>query len=151
MQHSPNMTLATTILPPFHLLLYSTLLGTQLYQSFIVTKIAHGALPIPSFTSLQKRLFPAYFRTTALLALGTVVTWPNWKTGEVFRWKLPFKEGKGWEVGLLGAMVVMAGINWAWLGEAVRGVMIERIHQGMLLLHLLLILPLSWILVFFCR
>lgn len=26
--------------------------------------------------------------------------------------------------------MVMAGINWAWLGEAVRGVMVERIHQG---------------------
>jgi hypothetical protein len=129
----PKMALAPTILSPIHLLLYSTLLGTQLYQSFIVTKVTHRALPISSFTSLQKKLFPAYFRTTALLALGTFITWPHWKTGEVFRGRLTFKEGKGWEIGLLGTMVVMAGINWAWLGEAVRRVMVERVHQGMLL------------------
>lgn len=30
---------------------------------------------------------------------------------------------------------MMAGINWAWLGEAVRGVMVERIHQGWLLIY----------------
>lgn len=79
-----------------------------------------------------------------------MVTWPNWKTGEVFKGKLPFKEGRGWEVGLLGVVVVMAGINWAWLGKAVRGVMIERVHQG-IFLHLLLIPPLSSNLTLFCR
>jgi hypothetical protein len=128
------MTFTSTILPPVHLLLYSTLLGTQLYQSFIVTKITHRALPISAFTSLQRKLFPAYFRTTALLAIGTIVAWPHWKTGEAFRGRMAWKEGKGWELGLLGTMVVMAGINWAWLGEAVRDVMVERIHQGEFLL-----------------
>jgi hypothetical protein len=128
------MTFTSTILPPIHLLLYSTLLGTQLYQSFIVTKITHRALPISSFTTLQKKLFPAYFRTTALLALGTIVAWPHWKTGDAFRGRLAWKEGRGWEVALLGTMVVMVGINWGWLGEAVRGVMVERVHQGEMLI-----------------
>ncbi|OTA89068.1 hypothetical protein M434DRAFT_23514 [Hypoxylon sp. CO27-5] len=58
-------------LAPLHLLSYSTLLGTELYQSFVVTKICYQALPRSAFNTLQKRVFPIYFRSQALLLLLT--------------------------------------------------------------------------------
>ena len=39
------------IATPCHLLCFSTLLGTQLYQSFIIVKVAFRALPRPAFIS----------------------------------------------------------------------------------------------------
>ncbi|SPQ26472.1 3bfbf0cb-2ea7-4c18-931f-236460dde96c [Thermothielavioides terrestris] len=50
-------------LAPFHLLLYSTLLGTELYQTFVNTKVCYVTLPRSAFTTLQKRIFPIYFRS----------------------------------------------------------------------------------------
>ncbi|KAF2677448.1 hypothetical protein K458DRAFT_481360 [Lentithecium fluviatile CBS 122367] len=70
------MPLLPTVLAPLHLLTYSTLLGTQLYQSFVMVKIAHTALPYDSFTTLQKRVFPVYFRSQSLLLLLTAATFP---------------------------------------------------------------------------
>ena len=71
------MPFATSILTPLHLLAYSTLLGTQLYQSFVMVKIAHRALPYDGFTTLQKSVFPVYFRSQTLLVLLTAATFPN--------------------------------------------------------------------------
>ncbi|KAK4443491.1 hypothetical protein QBC34DRAFT_310905 [Podospora aff. communis PSN243] len=60
-----------------HLLSYSTLLGTSLYQSFILTKLAYRSLPRSSFISLQKAVFPVYFRLqTGLLILSAVTVPP---------------------------------------------------------------------------
>jgi hypothetical protein len=65
-----------TILAPLHLLVYSTLLGTQLYQSFVMVKVSYQALPYDAFTMLQKRVFPIYFRGQSLLLLLASVTFP---------------------------------------------------------------------------
>lgn len=61
---------------PVHLLSFSTLLGTQLYQTFIITKICYKMLPRPAFIRLQSNLFPAYFRIQTSLVLLTAVTFP---------------------------------------------------------------------------
>ncbi|KAK4213902.1 hypothetical protein QBC37DRAFT_315467 [Rhypophila decipiens] len=61
---------------PYHLLFYSTLLGSALYQSFVMTKVAYLALPRSSFTTLQKKIFPLYFRGQAILLVLTTVTFP---------------------------------------------------------------------------
>lgn len=65
-----------TLLPRFHLLFYSTLLGTSLFQTFVITKISFQALPRPAFITLQKRLFPVYFRAQTLLLVLTAATLP---------------------------------------------------------------------------
>ncbi|KAL4866019.1 hypothetical protein BDV12DRAFT_199568 [Aspergillus spectabilis] len=62
---------------PYHLLSYGTLLGTEIYQSFILTKVAFQSLPSREFLLLQKRLFPVYFRTQVGLAFLTAVTRPR--------------------------------------------------------------------------
>src|SRR4051812_1648128 len=63
-------------LAPFHLLAYSTLLGAQLYQSFIMTKIAHQILPRSLFTTFQKRVFPICFQGQSLLLVLAAITVP---------------------------------------------------------------------------
>ncbi len=54
------------ILPRLHLLFYATLLGAELFQTFILTKVSFHALPRSAFITLQKRLFPVYFRAQTL-------------------------------------------------------------------------------------
>ncbi|GAB1316419.1 hypothetical protein MFIFM68171_06629 [Madurella fahalii] len=63
-------------LAPFHLLLYSTLLGTEMFQTFVNTKVCFDALPRSAFTTLQKRIFPVYFRGQTVLLLLSAVTFP---------------------------------------------------------------------------
>ncbi|KAL2148991.1 hypothetical protein VTH82DRAFT_1677 [Thermothelomyces myriococcoides] len=61
---------------PYHLLLYSALLGTELFQTFVNTKVCFLALPRSAFTSLQKRLFPIYFATQTVLVVLSALTFP---------------------------------------------------------------------------
>ncbi|KAK4096808.1 hypothetical protein N658DRAFT_479975 [Parathielavia hyrcaniae] len=75
-------TLATLFSPlltnpaSYHLLSYSTLLGTSFYQTFINTKICYLALPRSAFTALQKRIFPVYFACQATLLVLSALTFP---------------------------------------------------------------------------
>lgn len=65
------------MLAPLHLLSFSTLLGTQIWQSFAVTKIAFQSLPRSAFTTLNKRIFRAYFLGQSILVLITAITAPS--------------------------------------------------------------------------
>ncbi len=111
-----------SLLAPLHLLSFSALLGTQLYQTFIVTKICYVSLPPSAFTTLQKRLFPIYFRSQSLLLLLTVVTIPSQGPLTLIAHKaawIPF-----------AVAGVTATLNWWVYGPRTRQIMIERIHQG---------------------
>ncbi|KAI1419614.1 hypothetical protein F5Y12DRAFT_788910 [Xylaria sp. FL1777] len=110
-----------SFLAPIHLLSFSTLLGTQLYQTFVVTKICYVSLPRSAFTTLQKRLFPIYFRSQSLLLLLTVATIPS-------RGPLTLIANKtAWIPFAIAAMT--ATLNWWVYGPRTRRIMIERIHQ----------------------
>lgn len=65
-----------TNLAPYHLLLYSTLLGTEIYQTFIMTKLSYKALPKSGFRTLQKQVFPVYFTLQTSLLFLTALTFP---------------------------------------------------------------------------
>ncbi|KAI0150119.1 hypothetical protein F4776DRAFT_193092 [Hypoxylon sp. NC0597] len=108
-------------LAPLHLLSYSTLLGTELYQSFVMTKICHQVLPRSAFTTLQQRVFPLYFRSQALLLLLTAATIPphGYFTLQESRsnW-IPF-----------AVAGVTALLNLMIYGPRTRQIMIDRIHQ----------------------
>ncbi|KAI1413085.1 hypothetical protein F5Y13DRAFT_189447 [Hypoxylon sp. FL1857] len=108
-------------LAPLHLLSYSALLGTELYQTFVMTKVCYQALPRSAFTTLQKRVFPIYFRSQTLLLLLAAATIPphgpltlqatksNW---------IPFA--------IAGATALL---NLMIYGPRTRQIMIDRIHQ----------------------
>ncbi|RMJ28789.1 hypothetical protein PHISP_00336 [Aspergillus sp. HF37] len=76
---------AATTLLPYHLLSYGALLGSELYQTFINTKICFRALPMREFLVLQKCLFPAYFRTQLGLVALTAATRPPAGIGSFVR------------------------------------------------------------------
>jgi hypothetical protein len=125
MSFSESMDTVFAFLPglaPFHLFAFSTLLGTQLYQSFVMTKVCFQALPRPAFTTLQKRIFPIYFRGQSLLLVLTAVTFPA-------RSLLSLAQHKGNWVPFVVAGVT-AALNLVVYGPRTQQVMIERIHQG---------------------
>lgn len=111
------------LLAPFHLLAYSALLGTQLYQSFVMVKIAHRTLPRDAFYSLQKRVFPVYFRTQSLLLLLTAATLPP--TGPI-----SLVQQKGDWIPVIVAGITSA-LNLAMYGPRTSRFMMLRKHQGM--------------------
>ncbi|KAK4233132.1 hypothetical protein C8A03DRAFT_19725 [Achaetomium macrosporum] len=108
-------------LAPYHLLFYSTLLGTELYQTFLNTKVCYLALPRSAFTTLQKRLFPIYFRGQTILLLLTAVTFPPHGVFSLVKHKadwLPFT--------LAG---VTAVLNLVVYGPRTQKAMVDCIHQ----------------------
>lgn len=63
-------------LAPCHFLLFSTLFGMEVYQTFVVTKLNFKVLPMSAFRVLQKQAFPVYFRIQAALLFLTAITFP---------------------------------------------------------------------------
>ncbi|KAH7378335.1 hypothetical protein BKA66DRAFT_560704 [Pyrenochaeta sp. MPI-SDFR-AT-0127] len=109
-------------LAPIHLLAFSTLLGTELYQSFVMTKLAYQALPRSAFTSLQKTVFPVYFRSQSLLLLLVSATVPPHGPMSMIN-----DRGNWSSFGVAG---VTAGLNLLVYGPKTKNLMIERIHQA---------------------
>ncbi|KAI1475727.1 hypothetical protein K445DRAFT_53934 [Daldinia sp. EC12] len=110
-----------SFLAPIHLLSYSTLLGMELYQSFVMTKVCYQELPRSAFTTLQKRVFPIYFRGQTFLLLLTAATIPPYGP-------LTLQSSKGnWIPFAIAG--VMALLNLMLYGPRTRQVMIDRIHQ----------------------
>ena len=87
-----------------------------------MTKICFHALPMPQFTTLQKRVFPAYFKIQVGLAALTVVTHPPMSVVSLLHWW-------GDYVPLAVAFGISA-LNMLVYGPRTQAVMIERIHQG---------------------
>ncbi|OAX83858.1 hypothetical protein ACJ72_01788 [Emergomyces africanus] len=69
-----------SLLAPFHILSYGTLLGTQAYQTFVGGIIAFKTLPRPQFSTLQASIIPVYFSLQAALPLVVAITYPGEKT-----------------------------------------------------------------------
>ncbi|KAI1383938.1 uncharacterized protein F4822DRAFT_56018 [Hypoxylon trugodes] len=110
-----------SFLAPLHLLSYSALLGTELYQTFIVTKVCYQELPRSAFTTLQKRIFPLYFRGQSLLLLLTAATIPPYGP-----FTLQASKGNWIPFVIAG---VTALLNLTVYGPRTRKIMIDRIHQ----------------------
>lgn len=119
-------TVAATM-APFHLFAYSTLLGTELYQSFVITKLAYQALPRSAFMNLQKRVFPIYFRSqTLLLGLVALTLPPGGPTSSLSSKSTSITFAVAGGTALLNLLIY---------GPRSQKLMIKRIHQGVLLLR----------------
>jgi hypothetical protein len=116
------LSINTTILAPIHLLAYSSLVGTQLYQTFVMTKVSYQALPRSAFTTLQKRLFPFYFQSQSLLLLCVAAT-------ALPRGPISLLEAKTSWISFLVAGAT-AALNMLVYGPRTKDMMVERIHQG---------------------
>ncbi|KAI1100827.1 hypothetical protein F4804DRAFT_344434 [Jackrogersella minutella] len=110
-----------SFLAPLHLLSYSTLLGTELYQSFVMVKVCHQALPRSAFTTLQKRVFPIYFCGQTVLLLLTAATIPPYGP-------LTLQASKSnWMPFTIAGVTAL--LNLMIYGPRTRQIMIDRIHQ----------------------
>ena len=116
------MPLLLSLLPPLHLLTYSTLLGTQLYQTFLLNNLTYRTLPRPFFTALQRRLFPIYFRAQLLLVCVVALSLPPRGLRSAVQ--------DAHACGVLGLAGVIAAANWAVYGPRMDGVVARRMQMG---------------------
>ncbi|PKY03804.1 hypothetical protein P168DRAFT_327843 [Aspergillus campestris IBT 28561] len=94
-----------TNLLPYHLLSYGALLGTELFQSFVNTKVCYRALPMREFLALQKQIFPAYFKCQVGLVILTAVSRPPRSILSL-----------GWDTVPLAIVGVTGALNWFVFG-----------------------------------
>ncbi|GFF35060.1 hypothetical protein IFM51744_04287 [Aspergillus udagawae] len=109
---------------PYHLLSYGALLGTELFQSFVNTKVCYQALPMKEFLALQKRIFPAYFRCQVGLVVLTAATRPPYSI-------LSFSQHI-WDSVPLIVVGVTGALNWLVFGpRATKTAFIRRaLHES---------------------
>ncbi|KAK5136406.1 hypothetical protein LTR08_003532 [Meristemomyces frigidus] len=122
----------------YHILTYGTLLGSNLFQTFMNGPIAFTALPRAQFSTLQQAIFPPYFVLQTALPLVLALTWPGERAaslgGMVARTSAGYRglmeEGNVWTA--LVPVAIMCGtslLNLVVLGPATTKVMRERKHQ----------------------
>ncbi|KAN0102118.1 protein of unknown function (DUF4149) domain containing protein [Hyaloscypha variabilis] len=110
-----------TSLGSYHLIAWGSLLGTELYQSFVMTKLCYIHLPRPQFTILQKRVFPVYFNIQTGLVVTTALTYPPGSVLGLAK-NIP-------DVGLLGVIFGLSLLNKFVYGPRTSQAMVERAHQ----------------------
>ncbi|KAE8440914.1 hypothetical protein EG329_006335 [Mollisiaceae sp. DMI_Dod_QoI] len=110
-----------TSLGSYHLIAWGSLLGTELYQSFVMTKLCYIHLPRPQFTTLQKRVFPVYFNIQTGLVVATALTYPP---GSVLSLATNIPDAV-----LLGVIFGLSLLNKFVYGPRTSQVMVERAHQ----------------------
>ncbi|EAW11518.1 DUF4149 domain-containing protein [Aspergillus clavatus NRRL 1] len=59
---------------PYHILSYGTLLGVQVFQTFVSGIVAFRVLPRPQFSALQTATFPVYFSLQSALPVVVALT-----------------------------------------------------------------------------
>jgi len=124
---------------PYHILSYGTLLGTQVFHTFINATASFKVLERPQFAILQRALFPAYFgiqtvvpailaltysgRQTILGALEGSLQVPRGLSGVLH-------ESNRWTVlAPLATMFVTGLVNWTYLLPETNKVTAKRRQQ----------------------
>ncbi|KAJ4269908.1 hypothetical protein NW762_001577 [Fusarium torreyae] len=116
------MAIVATLLAPVHLLSFSALLGSQLYQTFVVTKVAFKRLPRTPYVNFQKHIFPIFFHGQALLLFLTAVTLPPYGPLSLIEHKadwVPF-----------AVSGVISTLNLTVFGPRTKKLMLDRVEQG---------------------
>lgn len=115
---------------------YGTLLGTEVFQSFIAGVQAYRVLPRPQFATLQSALFPIYFSMQTALPIVMAITYPGERSA-VGNTNIGLS-GVLAEVNRFGVLLPLVTIfatsaaNLAIIGPATTKCMRERKHQGKL-------------------
>src|SRR2546430_11583455 len=125
MGYEQNFISTLANLAPYHLLGFGALLGTEIYQTFFMTKVCFRALPMSAFTTLQKKVFPIYFSLQGFLVAFTIATYPPYGIASLSNSLI--------DLSILSFAGVMSLLNIVWYGPRTTSAMIERIHQGTVL------------------
>jgi hypothetical protein len=131
---------------PYHILAYGTLLGTEVFQSFIAGVQAYRVLPRPQFSTLQSALFPIYFSMQTTLPVVLALTFPGSTHGtqissttSTTSWGVShtagglagiFEPTNRWPVLIpLATIFITSLVNLVYVGPTTTKVMKERKHQ----------------------
>ncbi|KAK5074009.1 hypothetical protein LTS08_008053 [Lithohypha guttulata] len=118
---------------PYHIISYGTLLGSEMFQSFIAGIIAFRALPRPQFATLQSALFPIYFGMQTALPLLMALTYPAERTAIGMSQSSisgVLEEGHRLHVATPLFLTLLCGAaNMLFIGPATTKCMKERKHQ----------------------
>ncbi|KAJ5888426.1 hypothetical protein N7495_008467, partial [Penicillium taxi] len=113
---------------PFHILSYGTLLGTQVFQSFVAGIVAFRTLPRPQFANLQAAIFPIYFNLQA--ALPVIVALTATRHGDALGFSgLIAPENRYTTLLPMAAVAITGLINQVFLRPLTIKIMRERKHQ----------------------
>ncbi|KAI5309652.1 hypothetical protein KEM55_002737 [Ascosphaera atra] len=69
-----------SMLAPAHILSYGTLLGSQVFNTFVSSIVSYKTLEKPTFGKLQGQMFPIYFKMQAALPVVVALTYPGVRT-----------------------------------------------------------------------
>ncbi|EFX02826.1 hypothetical protein CMQ_2755 [Grosmannia clavigera kw1407] len=109
----------------YHLLSWGTLIGTQLYQTFVMTKLAYVYLPRPQFMSLQKKAFPVPFGVALALSLTTALTYPAGSVVGLMATGSPNRR----DLFFLSVSLGMSLLNLLVFGPRTISALVQRNHQ----------------------
>ncbi|KAH6654349.1 hypothetical protein BKA67DRAFT_564819 [Truncatella angustata] len=100
---------------PYHIISYGTLLGTQVFHSFINATAAFRTLERPAFAILQRALFPWYFGIQTIMPVALALTYPGSRIAASGIQGALLNEANRWDVAVpLATMFVTGLINWAY-------------------------------------
>ncbi|RYO82414.1 hypothetical protein DL764_009614 [Monosporascus ibericus] len=119
---------------PYHILSYGTLLGTQVFHTFINATTSLRVLERPQFGILQRNLFPWYFGIQTVMPVVLAVTYPGNRTllgafadrglagalGAANRWTV---------LAPLATACVTGLVNWVYLLPETNKVVVRRSLQ----------------------
>ncbi|KAI1374545.1 hypothetical protein F4677DRAFT_425379 [Hypoxylon crocopeplum] len=99
-------------LAPYHVLSYGTLLGTQVFHTFINSVASFKVLERPQFAILQRAVFPSYFGIQAAVPVVLALTYPGSKSafGASSGLAGVFHESNRWGVLLPLGTIFVAGL-----------------------------------------
>lgn len=112
---------------------YGTLLGSEVFQTFVGGIVAYKALSRPQFSVLQQKIFPVYFGMQTLLPVLMALTYPYaTSTSLNFTQSLgsilePTNRSEGFIP--IAVMAVCGALNWAIFGPGTTKNMLKRKHQ----------------------
>ena len=113
---------------------YGTVLGCQVFQTFIGGIVAYKALPRPQFSSLQQAIFPIYFSIQTAAPVILALTFPGERTATGFRPSglsgVLDPQNRVHVLTPLITMFVTSLANFVAVGPATTRIMKERKHQG---------------------
>ncbi|MCJ1314221.1 hypothetical protein MMC25_007901 [Agyrium rufum] len=114
---------------PYHVLAYGTLLGVEVWQSFVGGIVAYKALPRPQFATLQTALFPIYFGMQTALPILLALTYPGTRTAASGPTGVLAEENRLTVLAPLGLILSSSFANMALIGPQTTKIMRERKHQ----------------------
>ncbi|KAK6953032.1 hypothetical protein Daesc_005330 [Daldinia eschscholtzii] len=105
-------------LAPYQVLSYGTLLGTQVFHTFINSILSFKVLERPQFAILQRAVFPAYFGIQTAAPVLLALTYPGSRNplGVASSFAGVFHPSNRWGVLVpLGTIFVTGLVNLAYL------------------------------------